>query len=171
VQLNGYTRKPRFARFGGSRVRTDKHPQIIEELIAGRMRVPNFQRGFVWDPERVAYLMDSIYKGYPCTKEFRTTTCDWSSETFKALKRLIADRVPASRLHDSLKSIDPNLDPTKVLKEEHAMAVSWGPQILKASPSLPEYEARMALFWQTVGCATDPYVLRSYVTRLASNVF
>jgi hypothetical protein len=32
--------------------------KIIEELIAGRMRVPNFQRGFVWDPERVAYLMD-----------------------------------------------------------------------------------------------------------------
>src|SRR5262249_37753311 len=39
--------------------------KIIEELLAGRMRVPNFQRGFVWDPERVAYLMDSIYKGYP----------------------------------------------------------------------------------------------------------
>ena len=39
--------------------------KIMEELIAGRMRVPNFQRGFVWDPERVAYLMDSIYKSYP----------------------------------------------------------------------------------------------------------
>ncbi|UEM09048.1 DUF262 domain-containing protein [Bradyrhizobium barranii subsp. barranii] len=39
--------------------------KIIQELLAGRMRVPNFQRGFVWDPERVAYLMDSIYKGYP----------------------------------------------------------------------------------------------------------
>ncbi|MGN6143203.1 MAG: GmrSD restriction endonuclease domain-containing protein [Mesorhizobium sp.] len=39
--------------------------KVMEELIAGRMRVPNFQRGFVWDPERVAYLMDSIYKGYP----------------------------------------------------------------------------------------------------------
>jgi hypothetical protein len=39
--------------------------KIMEELVAGRMRVPNFQRGFVWDPERVAYLMDSIYKGYP----------------------------------------------------------------------------------------------------------
>ncbi|TAI62077.1 DUF262 domain-containing protein [Bradyrhizobium sp. Leo170] len=38
--------------------------KIIEELSAGRMRVPNFQRGFVWDPERVAYLMDSIYKSY-----------------------------------------------------------------------------------------------------------
>jgi hypothetical protein len=39
--------------------------KIIQELLAGRMRVPNFQRGFVWDPERVAYLMDSLYKGYP----------------------------------------------------------------------------------------------------------
>jgi hypothetical protein len=37
----------------------------MEELTSGRMRVPNFQRGFVWDPERVSYLMDSIYKGYP----------------------------------------------------------------------------------------------------------
>jgi len=39
--------------------------KIMEELVAGRMRVPNFQRGFVWNPERVSYLMDSIYKGYP----------------------------------------------------------------------------------------------------------
>ncbi len=39
--------------------------KIIEELMAGRMRIPDFQRGFVWDAERVAYLMDSIYKGYP----------------------------------------------------------------------------------------------------------
>lgn len=27
--------------------------------------VPAFQRGFVWDAERVAYFMDSLYKGYP----------------------------------------------------------------------------------------------------------
>lgn len=39
--------------------------KLMEELLSGRMRVPNFQRGFVWDPERVAYLMDSLYKGYP----------------------------------------------------------------------------------------------------------
>ena len=39
--------------------------KIMEELIDGRMRVPNFHRGFVWDPERVAYLMDSIHKGCP----------------------------------------------------------------------------------------------------------
>lgn len=39
--------------------------KLMEELVSGRMRVPNFQRGFVWDPERVSYLMDSIYKGFP----------------------------------------------------------------------------------------------------------
>jgi uncharacterized protein with ParB-like and HNH nuclease domain len=39
--------------------------KLMEELTSGRMRVPNFQRGFVWDPERVSYLMDSLYKGYP----------------------------------------------------------------------------------------------------------
>ncbi|WP_295110433.1 DUF262 domain-containing protein, partial [uncultured Kocuria sp.] len=31
----------------------------------GQIRVPAFRRGFVWDNDRVAFLMDSIYKGYP----------------------------------------------------------------------------------------------------------
>lgn len=39
--------------------------QVIEKVLAGQVRIPAFQRGFVWDAERVAYLMDSIYKGYP----------------------------------------------------------------------------------------------------------
>lgn len=39
--------------------------EIIERVTSGRLRIPAFQRGFVWDAERVAYLMDSIYKGYP----------------------------------------------------------------------------------------------------------
>ncbi len=39
--------------------------QSIEKVLAGQLRIPAFQRGFVWDAERVAFLMDSIYKGYP----------------------------------------------------------------------------------------------------------
>lgn len=39
--------------------------KILEAVTAGSIRVPAFQRGFVWDAERVAYLMDSIYKSYP----------------------------------------------------------------------------------------------------------
>jgi hypothetical protein len=39
--------------------------KLIEEVLGGRIRVPAFQRGFVWDADLVAYLMDSLYKGYP----------------------------------------------------------------------------------------------------------
>ncbi|MGW3897931.1 GmrSD restriction endonuclease domain-containing protein [Micromonospora profundi] len=39
--------------------------RILEQVQNGTIRIPAFQRGFVWDAERVAYLMDSIYKGYP----------------------------------------------------------------------------------------------------------
>lgn len=44
-------------------------PLFINELLAkvidGNIRIPSFQRGFVWDSDRVAHLMDSIYKGFP----------------------------------------------------------------------------------------------------------
>jgi uncharacterized protein with ParB-like and HNH nuclease domain len=40
-------------------------PDILTKVAAGQIRIPKFQRGFVWEPDRVAYLMDSIYKGYP----------------------------------------------------------------------------------------------------------
>ncbi|RYD77145.1 MAG: DUF262 domain-containing protein [Verrucomicrobiaceae bacterium] len=39
--------------------------EILDMVIRGQIRIPAFQRGFVWEPDRVAYLMDSIYKGYP----------------------------------------------------------------------------------------------------------
>ena len=39
--------------------------EILEQVSRGQIRIPAFQRGFVWDAERVAYLMDSIYKSYP----------------------------------------------------------------------------------------------------------
>jgi hypothetical protein len=39
--------------------------EIIEQVESGQIRIPAFQRGFVWEPERVAQFIDSIYKGYP----------------------------------------------------------------------------------------------------------
>src|SRR6185437_7904803 len=39
--------------------------EILEQVGRGQIRIPAFQRGFVWEPERVAYLMDSIFKRYP----------------------------------------------------------------------------------------------------------
>jgi hypothetical protein len=40
-------------------------PEILEQVTRGQIRVPKFQRGFVWEPDRIAYLMDSIYKKFP----------------------------------------------------------------------------------------------------------
>ncbi|MET4783396.1 DUF262 domain-containing protein [Glaciihabitans sp. UYNi722] len=39
--------------------------KVLEQVQSGQLRIPAFQRGFVWDADRVAYLMDSIHKGYP----------------------------------------------------------------------------------------------------------
>jgi hypothetical protein len=39
--------------------------EIIEQVESGQIRIPAFQRGFVWEPERVAQFVDSVYKGYP----------------------------------------------------------------------------------------------------------
>lgn len=38
---------------------------LPEELREGKLRVPRFQRPFVWRPADMVSLFDSIYKGYP----------------------------------------------------------------------------------------------------------
>jgi hypothetical protein len=39
--------------------------EILEQVGRGQIRIPAFQREFVWEPDLVAYLMDSIYKNFP----------------------------------------------------------------------------------------------------------
>lgn len=39
--------------------------KVLDAVVSGEIRIPAFQRGFVWEMDRVAYLLDSIYKGYP----------------------------------------------------------------------------------------------------------
>lgn len=39
--------------------------ELLDQVQRGQIRIPAFQRGFVWEPDRVAYLMDSIFKRYP----------------------------------------------------------------------------------------------------------
>jgi hypothetical protein len=38
---------------------------VMSEIENGRVRLPPFQREFVWSPTKVIDLMDSIYKGFP----------------------------------------------------------------------------------------------------------
>lgn len=39
--------------------------KIIDKIGSGEIRIPSFQRGFVWEPDAIAFLMDSLFKGYP----------------------------------------------------------------------------------------------------------
>jgi len=38
---------------------------LLSEVANGRLRVPRFQRPFVWRPEQMLDLFDSIERGYP----------------------------------------------------------------------------------------------------------
>ena len=39
--------------------------RLMVDMKEGRIRVPRFQRGFVWERGRIQELLDSIYKEYP----------------------------------------------------------------------------------------------------------
>lgn len=38
---------------------------MISRIQAGDIKIPKFQRGFVWDEEDIIKLLESIYEGYP----------------------------------------------------------------------------------------------------------
>ena len=39
--------------------------ELLEELTRGKLRIPRFQRPFVWRREQMTDLLDSVYKQYP----------------------------------------------------------------------------------------------------------
>jgi hypothetical protein len=42
-----------------------KYQALFTEIDSGRIKIPQFQRDFVWDKQQTAKLIDSIIKGYP----------------------------------------------------------------------------------------------------------
>jgi uncharacterized protein with ParB-like and HNH nuclease domain len=42
-----------------------KYSSLLEEVETGQIKIPQFQRQFVWDISSSAKLIDSILKGYP----------------------------------------------------------------------------------------------------------
>jgi hypothetical protein len=42
-----------------------KYQQLFTEIDCGRIKIPQFQRDFVWGKQKTAQLIDSIIKGYP----------------------------------------------------------------------------------------------------------
>jgi len=42
-----------------------KYQTLFNEIDEGRVKIPQFQRNFVWDKEQTAKLIDSLIKGFP----------------------------------------------------------------------------------------------------------
>ncbi len=63
---------------------------LIDRVSSGDIRIPAFQRDFVWASEQVAFLIDSIYKGFPIG-----TIIFWQTdERLKTEKYLGSFRLP-----------------------------------------------------------------------------
>jgi uncharacterized protein with ParB-like and HNH nuclease domain len=39
--------------------------EIVRQAVNGDVNIPEFQRDFVWDPEKVKRLAESLYRNYP----------------------------------------------------------------------------------------------------------
>ncbi len=51
----------------GEKIKPDriKFDSLVNEIKGGRLKIPDFQRDFVWDKSQVIKLLDSIYQHYP----------------------------------------------------------------------------------------------------------
>ncbi|MEM1505389.1 DUF262 domain-containing protein [Domibacillus sp. 8LH] len=49
---------------------------IINKVVSGEVRIPSFQRSYVWTPEQVAFLLDSLYKEFPIGSVFLWKTSE-----------------------------------------------------------------------------------------------
>jgi uncharacterized protein YjbI with pentapeptide repeats len=95
--------------------------------------------------------------------------CDWTADSFAALKQLLADKVPeGDTRRAAMERIEQRLDPTKALKGEDEMAKVWADREHE-SPAPEAYEKSLAEQWREVGCAPEgaPYLLHALIIRLS----
>src|ERR1051325_4665129 len=44
---------------------TIKVRQLVDDYRSGRIVIPEFQREYVWKPNKAPHLIDSLYRGFP----------------------------------------------------------------------------------------------------------
>ena len=55
----------------GRQARTEVFPEVVflgtlvDRIVAGKIRVPRFQRAFVWKQADLHALLDSVLRGFP----------------------------------------------------------------------------------------------------------
>src|SRR5674536_290424 len=39
--------------------------RLVDRIDTGDIKIPKFQRGFIWTDDQILYILESIYNGYP----------------------------------------------------------------------------------------------------------
>jgi uncharacterized protein YjbI with pentapeptide repeats len=119
-----------------------------------------------WKDTRVEQLQTEQKLG--CLVLMKPTSCQWTTDTFEILKKMLVQQLPDGNLQQSaMERIEPRLDLNKVLDGEIEMAQVWA-EIARGSPTQEDYEKSLAQQWAKTGCSNSgaPYVVRSLLSRL-----
>jgi uncharacterized protein with ParB-like and HNH nuclease domain len=75
--------------------------ELINDVKRGLIKIPQFQRDFIWSKEKAASLMDSIVKGYPIG-----TIILWKTkETLRSVRNLGGVSLPETPLGDFIQYV------------------------------------------------------------------
>ncbi len=120
-----------------------------------------------WGDSRVSAAQNGLKGKY-------NDKCDWSANSFVALKQLIAEKVPnGPHRRFAMERIEQRLDPdpTKTLEGEDEMAKIWSAREDEDLVNT-NYEISLARQWRELGCAAEgaPYVPHGLVAHLSNRL-
>ena len=84
--------------------RSLRHEHLFGDVERGRIKIPQFQRCFVWSKEQTASLIDSILKGLPMKKNSVRSTVSLAIFVMTFVM-IMALHLPDVKLRMRLKSL------------------------------------------------------------------
>ena len=70
--------------------------ELVEQAVQGRLDIPEFQRDFVWRPDQVRSLVDSLYRDYPIGQILTWTNPSYTAPRGPSVRRWLAIPFPSS---------------------------------------------------------------------------
>jgi len=148
------------------------HAQLQGASFGGaQLQGASFEHVCAWraDARQAAWKDTRVHRPQTGPKAHNFPECDWTVDSFAALKQLIAKEVPEGDYrHAAMERIEQRLDPAKPLEGEDEMANIWAARESEI-PAPEAYEKSLLAQWLKLGCAAEglPYVLHALIVRLS----
>jgi pentapeptide repeat protein len=136
------------------------------KLFNSELKDASFADAFVWTADaKDAKFKDTVLNGlevdpkYRCHKKVSGAEdkCDWTTETFGKLKKVIVEHVPEGNdRRDVMDMIEYRFDPNKDLLYEDQWKKKWQEeQSSSSSTSTDAHEKTLEVQWSEMGCGSD----------------